>query len=256
MTDNRQKRARTSEQRSATLPGIQSLTRDKEHTALSLPRFCELAKHVSSEALADSHLVQHGVVSRQIDSSRGPIGATEPSRSPACFEQHRASRYREVDPQTVLQHCFPAGAKAAGLSKRSNKSGDKKTVPRNEVEIHARVSCSLCSATFSQRCHMLSHVRAVHQGIKQHECLECNSRFARRSYLREHQAVVHDKAKNHVCSECGSKFGWKSELKMHVQSTHGPTAPFTCSLCSAAYSDEKSLARHVKHEHVEHEHSQ
>jgi len=84
-----------------------------------------------------------------------------------------------------------------------------------------RVPCTYCAATFSQRCHMLCHVRTVHQAVKNYRCHLCDSRFARRAYLREHVTVVHNKKREHSCPQCGSKFGWKSEIAAHLKIAHG-----------------------------------
>jgi len=83
-----------------------------------------------------------------------------------------------------------------------------------------RIPCEICSATFSQRCHMLCHVRTVHGAARNFQCPRCTSRFSRRAYLREHIAVVHEKRRDHPCPVCGSKFGWKSELTTHLKTAH------------------------------------
>jgi len=138
-------------------------------------------------------------------------------------DTERPSKARKVLPRDPRDSTALQKLASEGSATRTAASADSSALVKRGVsgDSRARVPCELCSATFSQRCHMLCHVRTVHGAARNFQCPRCTSRFSRRAYLREHIAVVHEKRRDHPCPVCGRKFGWKSEVTSHLKLTHG-----------------------------------
>jgi hypothetical protein len=55
------------------------------------------------------------------------------------------------------------------------------------------VLCTLCGTRFTKKRNMIEHVRAVHEGRKDHSCSVCNKPFFRRVEMNKHFKAVHEK---------------------------------------------------------------
>ena len=50
-------------------------------------------------------------------------------------------------------------------------------------------------------------------------------------YLKTHIKTVHDEVRNHKCHHCGKSFVWGNGLKIHVESVHMKEKPYQCDIC-------------------------
>ena len=75
--------------------------------------------------------------------------------------------------------------------------------------------CDQCDKDFSRKGDLNTHVKAVHDKIKDVECPECESKFSRKGDLKQHIKAVHDKIKDVECDKCEYKCSKKSVLNQH-----------------------------------------
>ena len=97
--------------------------------------------------------------------------------------------------------------------------------------------------TFSLRClgvkliiSVKSHVKSIHEGIKQHVCDKCDSAFSRPHDLKRHTETVHEGLKRYLCDKCDKAFTQQKHLKRHVESVHLGLREHVCDRCSKAFS--------------------
>eukprot|EP00090_Calanus_glacialis_P040080 TRINITY_DN69855_c0_g1_i1.p1 TRINITY_DN69855_c0_g1~~TRINITY_DN69855_c0_g1_i1.p1 ORF type:complete len:331 (-),score=80.68 TRINITY_DN69855_c0_g1_i1:43-930(-) len=76
--------------------------------------------------------------------------------------------------------------------------------------------CPLCQKTFQTRTHLRNHVTKVHLGLKD-ECPICGKHV---QDLKNHQNFVHNKVANFPCDQCDRKCITSTALKLHVSSVH------------------------------------
>ena len=64
----------------------------------------------------------------------------------------------------------------------------------------------------------------IHEGVKEHHKCEystfCNKIFSTKSNLRTHIKLVHEGVKNYICDICEKAFGLASDLRKHVERSH------------------------------------
>ena len=85
---------------------------------------------------------------------------------------------------------------------------------------HFDNKCVICNNTFMTVGHLKSHVKEVHEGIKNHPCEICGQKFGRSGDLKCHVKTVHEGIKEHQCQFCEKKFGQLGHLKTHVKRVH------------------------------------
>lgn len=82
--------------------------------------------------------------------------------------------------------------------------------------------CDECDFKSISQMSLRTHKRMEHLGHKKTYICQCGKTFTQSSSFYTHLKVVHDKIKNHVCGfkDCGKAFAEKSQLKNHVKSQH------------------------------------
>merc|ERR1712150_355288 len=67
---------------------------------------------------------------------------------------------------------------------------------------------------------MGTHIRTVHQGIKEFECHVCEKKFGYTGSLSTHFRTVHQGIKEFECHVCKKKFGHAANLNTHIRTVH------------------------------------
>ena len=109
--------------------------------------------------------------------------------------------------------------------------------------------CDQCDKDFSRKGDLNTHVKAVHDKIKDVECPECESKFSRKGDLKQHIKAVHDKIKGFECEQCDFKCCSNGDLKRHIKQIHDKIKDFGCPQCEFACSDNSNINRHIKAVH-------
>lgn len=82
--------------------------------------------------------------------------------------------------------------------------------------------CDECDFVSISKMSLKSHKRMEHLGQKKIYTCHCGNTFSQSSSFYTHLKVVHDKIKNHIChfKDCGKAFSEKTQLKNHIKSQH------------------------------------
>jgi uncharacterized protein (DUF983 family) len=75
-----------------------------------------------------------------------------------------------------------------------------------------------CNKTFTQKVHLATHIKSIHEGIK-HKCPHCDNTYAYQSNLNKHIDSIH-KGIKHKCSHCDKSYTQKCHLKRHLRRKH------------------------------------
>lgn len=73
--------------------------------------------------------------------------------------------------------------------------------------------CHICYKEFSQKCHLVQHVRN-HTGEKHVVCNICEKTFSHKTY--DYHTQNHEKEKSYICSVCNVGFICPHHLQRHV----------------------------------------
>lgn len=109
--------------------------------------------------------------------------------------------------------------------------------------------CKQCVYTSSRNCHVLRHVRNVHDKRKDVKCKSCDFTCTSNSELKRHVKSVHDKIKDFVCSHCDFTSSTKGDLKQHIKSVHDKIQDYKCVLCEYKCAKKTNLIAHAKSVH-------
>lgn len=77
-------------------------------------------------------------------------------------------------------------------------------------------------------------------------CSECESKFASNCSLQTHIKRIHDKIKDHQCCKCKYKCSTKGDLEKHIKQVHDQIKDYECILCEYKCSTNVSLQSHIK----------
>ena len=140
--------------------------------------------------------------------------------------------------------------------------------------------CEHCSLEFRQLSVLKTHIKAIHEKVKNFHCTQCGKSFSYKkslefheqthldiseqtlfkceicgkdylweSYLKKHIKVVHRKEKAHSCPQCDYKSGDLSVMKTHISTVHEKQTPFECDICHRKFGRKNKLYRHKKTVH-------
>ena len=149
---------------------------------------------------------------------------------------------------------------------RSSKVCGKKFSDRSSGKRHekshdndSKISCNICSKTFTRKSHLRKHRATVHQKEQDlppatekqpsgqpFQCAECSAVFNKKYKLQQHMRV-HTGEKPFHCTfgKCDKKFARKTNLQLH-QRIHSGEKPHACALCGRCFSDVSAFRRHCR----------
>ena len=106
--------------------------------------------------------------------------------------------------------------------------------------------CDQCQKDFSSKINLRSHIKDVHDKIKQFACSSCEVKISRNSSLKLHIKAVHDKILDIECNVCEYKCSDNGNLQRHIKSSHDKIRDIECNLCEYKSSDKGNFQRHRK----------
>ena len=77
-----------------------------------------------------------------------------------------------------------------------------------------------CDFVDTQKGNLTRHVRAVHEKLKDYQCVLCHLFFSQTHNLDRHIAALHDKIRNFVCEVCRKTFTRLNSLHRHEKKQH------------------------------------
>ena len=89
--------------------------------------------------------------------------------------------------------------------------------------------------------HIKSNTRV--KKVKSHSCNQCAKHFSNRSHLITHMKN-HTGVKNHSFNHCGNSFNQKGDLITHM-TTHTGVKGHSCNQCGKSFTQWSSLIRHM-----------
>ena len=117
------------------------------------------------------------------------------------------------------------------------------------AKVTNKIKCRICDKKFGRSDILKTHVKTVHDGIKDHQCEICNKKFGHLGLLKTHVETVHNGIKNHQCKICNKKFGDLRNMKRHVKTVHDGIKDYQCKICNKKFGQLSAMRRHVKEVH-------
>ena len=150
----------------------------------------------------------------------------------------------------ICNECKSSFSQKAHLQKHVKSIHSKQKDTELKIEKIKLIKCDLCSYEASEK-DMNTHVRALHEKIKDQICKECGFAFSRKDSLKRHVKIVHLKERDHICNECKSSFSQKAHLQNHVKSIHLRQKDSLCNDCGKTYVNKSRLKKHVRAKHLQ-----
>lgn len=95
-----------------------------------------------------------------------------------------------------------------------------------------------------------NHYHTMHQQNRERKetCLQCEKTFYNKSQLNTHIKSVHEKIKNQLCNYCGKSFYTIKDLQMHEKRHFEKSEK--CQQCESIFYCKSDLRRHTKNMHT------
>ncbi|KAG1658842.1 Zinc finger protein 16 [Nymphon striatum] len=130
--------------------------------------------------------------------------------------------------------------------------------------LRSRLQCEICNSTFSQKSHLLRHVKSQHK--KEHfSCAQCGKSWSRKVKLNKHScpsapgpAVTPSPMSNterskisrdihkYQCGHCDQTFTRKHNLGRHLKIHNSSGDAFSCARCDRHFARIDTLAKHAE----------
>ena len=107
--------------------------------------------------------------------------------------------------------------------------------------------CGYCETSFPNTLDLKSHLKKLHNGVKQKEVFKCDicekSGFLTENYLKIHIKQYHKNDKPHRCDVCEKTFSSKPNLYRHLRIHQNKS--LTCKHCKVTFTTTQSLEDHL-----------
>ena len=117
------------------------------------------------------------------------------------------------------------------------------------------VKCEKCDYKSSLNSKLKTHIKAVHDKIKDFECpfvfenKQCDYKCSTNGDLKIHIKRIHDKIKDVECDKCDFKSSTNGDLQIHIKQVHDKIFDFKCDKCDFKSSKNGDLQIHIKRIH-------
>ena len=72
----------------------------------------------------------------------------------------------------------------------------------------------------TQEASLKSHIRTVHDGLREFKCEQCGKFFSQPMSLKTHIRTVHEGRKDYICTTCEKSFKHSKNLRKHIAAVH------------------------------------
>ena len=112
--------------------------------------------------------------------------------------------------------------------------------------------CDKCDKSFFLKWKLKYHIKAVHEGIKNHQCDICGKKFFEKKNLRIHNEEVHALDRKFKCQHCEKSYTRARGLECHMESAHALVKKYVCKPCNKTFCSVPALKQHNEnvHEHI------
>ena len=127
-----------------------------------------------------------------------------------------------------------AGAPPGGPALEPIEIRQEKDIEKDiQVPQAGDVLCSKCNITFPSTAHLIKHISAMHENVKQFWCKECDKYFVSREGWRSHMSIHSEKKFrcdnwNHKSHPCNERFTTKRSKDKHMVNAHTPPLNTPC----------------------------
>ncbi len=128
-------------------------------------------------------------------------------------------------------------------------------LPRDQVNQspvkEKQFKCEHCGKMFMRKTHVTTHIKMVHEQVRDYKCNFCDKAFSTRSNLTKHIHTMHEKARDFVCEICNRNFKDDMILKAHVMKVHRTSDELKCDTCGKTFAMIQSLGNHIRKMHLQ-----
>ena len=107
--------------------------------------------------------------------------------------------------------------------------------------------CLQCGKCLSSKWALSSH-ETIHAEERAYKCPHCDKSFSGKHLLRTHVKHIHEKVKDFTCDICWKSFFTKASLEVQ-KLTHSGVKPHACLYCGYTCTTKGDITRHVKQVH-------
>jgi len=134
----------------------------------------------------------------------------------ATLQNHVRAAHSDEKP-FACEHCDMAFARSESLSK--HRASNHGVNFKGEVVARKLFSCDYCGKLLTSKTKLVSHVKVIHEGVKEYKCKFCDKTFGSKNNLEIHEGAMHTGKLPYQCYYCKKSFSRKNLLNDH-QLTH------------------------------------
>ena len=110
-------------------------------------------------------------------------------------------------------------------------------------------ACTYCVFTSKYKRSVTTHIKFVHDKIREYKCSMCDFAAVTRQNLSHHTKAVHEKIRDQNCEHCDYKSSLPQDLNKHVKHVHKGIKEYKCTACGKQFSTNENLKRLIVRHH-------
>ena len=99
-------------------------------------------------------------------------------------------------------------------------AGNSNAKSNQDAAAEKNNKCHICGKVFVTPVTLQTHIKSIHEGVKEYKCEFCNKEFTLIGQRNWHVKTTHGKSKDHKCVYCQKKLGSTTALKSHIEKRH------------------------------------
>ena len=133
------------------------------------------------------------------------------------------------------------------LQKSENEGGDENNVHKWKCKTK-KFPCPHCEKSIAGRSGLRTHIRTIHEKIRDFMCQECGKAFTQNVALQLHIKGVHSEEKKagFACPKCDKIWTSERGRQLHMEKTHNEKYTYSCQTCPTSFDSKASLRIHLK----------